>query len=708
MLPDLPGVLIAIVLFALVALAPGWVVAHWTNLLSFRSRFFTLKLAIAIAGSLAVSPIVLVLIVRWTNLHVGAAVILLLALLAVVAIIRGMRIQRRIERAERVQLARRRWLRIVVNIALVWMIIVLAWLLDVRIQDRLYVSVPWIDHSKRVAWIDAIMRTGVPPINPSTHPGHPVKMFYYYGWYVWSATVQTLGGGLVRPLHVLIAGVVWSGWAFIGSLALALRYLGGVSARRLRNSWLVATILLCVTGLDIGHGLLRLFNFFNAGGTANPPRTTEWWNEQVTGFFDMMLWVPHHVSAVVVGIFALSLFRWQNSSDPPRGRAAMVTAHVALAVSLASLATLSLYVALPLGLFLGCYAAWCLVARRTREATTLIGVAVIALLLAAQFLYDLLTAPGAGSAVAFTIREFTPVEVILRSRTSPLVVQLVNLVLLPFNWFMEFGFYFVAGIVYWIWRRVQKRPVDRFAAGLFWTSILVASFLRSTIGGNDLGWRSIMWAQIVLLIWSVEPASAMWAGLFGTKAPSAETESLLDRFPRTISTLVLLAVLGVASTAYDMFLLRFSFALWPDMEVEPPRALALRQAYEWVSDNLPTDAIVQHNLIIGLDVFAGHYCNRQLVFAEPIQLNAQGIDLKQFQVMANDIFQLFIRPKSPKDVHDVATRLGITVLIAKDTDPNWTRKDSWFWTQPALYENSRVRIIATKDLLAPTTKPATR
>ncbi|MBC8106536.1 MAG: hypothetical protein H7Z14_08100 [Anaerolineae bacterium] len=708
MLPDLPGVLIAMVLFALVAIAPGWAIAYWTNLLNFRSRFFTFKLAIALAASLAFSPILLVLIARWTNLHVGAALIMLFAVLAVVAMFNDMRWQRRIERAERIQHARRRWLRIVVNIALVWMVIVLAWLLDVRVQNRLYMSVPWVDHSKRVAWIDAIMRTGVPPTNPSTHPGQPIKMFYYYGWYVWSATVQTLGGGLIRPLHALVAGVVWSGWAFIGSLALALRYLGGVRTRRLRQSWLVATLLLCVTGLDIGHGLLRLYNFLTAGGAANPPRTTEWWNEQVTGFFDMMLWVPHHVCGVVVGIFALSLLRWMISSDAPRRHGAIIAAHVTLAVSLASLATVSLYVALPLGIFLACYTMWCLFARRTREAMTLIGAAVLALLLAAQFLYDLLTAPGAGSAVAFTIREFTPITIILRSRTSPTIVSLVNFALLPFNWFMEFGFFLIAGIVYWFWRRAQKRPVDRFAAGLFWTSILVASFLRSTIGGNDLGWRSIMWAQIVLLVWAVEPAIAVWSGLFGTKSPSADAESLLDRFPRTISALLLLLVLGVASTAYDMFLLRFSFALWPDKEVEPPRALAVREAHEWVSNNLPTDAIVQHNLNIALDVFAGHYGNRQVVFAEPIALNAQGIDVKQFQVMATDVYRVFMTNKSPQEVHNLADRFGITAFVAKDTDANWTRKDSWFWTQPAIYENSYVRIIATKDLLAPATQPSTR
>jgi len=46
--------------------------------------------------------------------------------------------------------------------------------------------------------------------------------------------------------------------------------------------------------------------------------------------------------------------------------------------------------------------------------------------------------------------------------------------------------------------------------------------------------------------------------------------------------------------------------------------------------------------------------------------------------------------------------------VVKDLDTNWPRKDSWFWTQPAIFENAYVRIIATKDLGAPTTKPSPR
>src|SRR5688572_1707819 len=140
MVPDLPGVLIAMVLFALVAFAPGWAISYWFNLLAFRTRFITLKLAIALATSLAVSPILLVLIARWSSLRISAIVMLLFTALAIATLIHGRR--QSVHRGARVRAARRRWIRIIVLIAIVWMILACAVLLDVRIGNGLYMSVP--------------------------------------------------------------------------------------------------------------------------------------------------------------------------------------------------------------------------------------------------------------------------------------------------------------------------------------------------------------------------------------------------------------------------------------------------------------------------------------------------------------------------------------------------------------------------------------
>lgn len=707
MLPDLPGTLIALLAFALVALAPGWAIGYWLNLLSFRARFITYKLALSLALSLAVSPMLLVLIVRYTNLRIGAGAMLTLDLLAIVAIAHAMRSRRvRIVRSPRIVAARRRWIRITALVAIIWMLITLVMLLDLRIGNRLYMSVPWMDHTKRASWIDAIVRTGVPPDNPSTYPSHPLKLFYYYGWYVWAATAQTLTGGIgsVRPLQTLIAAVVWSGWAFIGSLVLAVQYIGGAVRRRLRACWSIACMLLLVTGLDLIPGLMRFFAFLSEPNNDGAPRTTEWWNEQVTGFVDMMLWVPHHVAGLVAGILALSVLRSMHSNDTAnlsarRSSHAFLVERIVMAIALASLSTLSLYIAIPLGAFLVVYAIVCLSRRRRSEAGTLIGVAVGAGIIASPYLYDLLTAPGATSGMVLSIREFSPVALFLRSRNiSPVLIGLANLLLLPINYFMEFGFYFLAGLMYWLWRRGQRRAVDRFACGLFWASLIVATFLRSTIYGNDLGWRSIAWAQVVLLVWATEPASAMWSAIFGTRATSPQADALVERFPRTISLMLLLLVIGLGSTLYDLFLLRCSFSRWPVKAIEPPRALAVRQAYEWIDRHVPADAVVQHNPNVRVDLYAAHYGNRQAVASDTGVVLAQSMTPKEFTKLINRIYEQFMLPRSPEKVKQVANELHIDYLVAKDTDDDWPRKTSWFWTQRAVYENPYVRIIAVKDL----------
>lgn len=701
MLPDLPGTLLAIVMLALVGLAPGWGVAYWLDLLSFRSRFITYKIAIAMAASLAVCPIVLVAIVRYTNLRAGACVMIALDLLALGAVVHAMRVQRR--HAIRSARTRRTLISFTAIAAIVWMIVALIWLLDFVIGDRLHMSVPWADHTKRVGWIDAIVRTGVPPDDPSTHPGRPIKMFYYYGWYVWAAAGQMLGGRAINPLHVLVAGVVWTGWAMIGSLALALQYLGGVTRRNLRRGWIVATLLLTVTGLDVGPGIVRLVRTLGDNDVSGAPRTGEWWNEQVTGFVDMMLWVPHHVSAMVIGIVALAL--WLTRARAPRLTIIM------MGVALASLATVSLYVALPLGFFLiGC-AIVALKDGRSRDTLALVLAAVIALVLAAQYLYDLISAPGAPGAsagIALNVRAFSPISMGLLSRgVSPAIVYVVNFLLLPVNYLFEFGFFLVAGIVYWLWRRGERRPIDRFACGLFWASLLTATFLRSSIAANDLGWRSIMFAQIVLLVWSIQPAIAMWDGVRGVEQISRASESLLEHFSRTISVLFLMCVIGISSTLHDLFLLRFSFSIWPEVNVQPQRSLELRRAYVWINQNTPADAIIQHNIFFYIDLFASHYAHRQLVAADRQSFGAKVGDEASHKKMNNAIYEHFSLRNPPRDVGEFFAKYNVHALVVQDTDANWPRKDSWFWTTPAVYENGRARVILVKDLLnAPSTVPA--
>ena len=83
-----------------------------------------------------------------------------------------------------------------------------------------------------------------------------------------------------------------------------------------------------------------------------------------------------------------------------------------------------------------------------------------------------------------------------------------NLLLLPLNYFLELGLFFVVG--WWRWKtwRAKRFTLERqeLAAGaMIGVSVLICTFLRSSlIGNNDLGWRGFLIAQFALLLWTAD------------------------------------------------------------------------------------------------------------------------------------------------------------------------------------------------------------
>src|SRR5205085_1172931 len=89
-------------------------------------------------------------------------------------------------------------------------------------------------------------------------------------------------------------------------------------------------------------------------------RSVEQWNDQVTGFLAMMLWVPHHVGSAVAGLAAMMLLR--------RGR--FISALIAGAC-LASACGMSTYVACVFAVFLMVRTIGCILYRRADELRSL-------------------------------------------------------------------------------------------------------------------------------------------------------------------------------------------------------------------------------------------------------------------------------------------------------------------------------------------------
>jgi hypothetical protein len=222
------------------------------------------------------------------------------------------------------------------------------------------------------------------------------------------------------------------------------------------------------------------------------------------------------------------------------------------------------------------------------------------------------------------------------------------------------------------------------------SSLLLCTFVRSTtINSNDLGWRGMLLAQFVLLVWATE-----W--LVTRRFRGGLADALLT----------LGVVLGLAGTAYEAFMQRAYPVLGDAGRVTAleflssdrqlgKRTYALRQVYERLQSVLPEDAVVQHNPNRDLDdVFSELYSERQ------VAATARGCDLPfggtpaACAKVVGRVGPLFDRVTRWEDAQAVCREFGISALVFRDTDPAWRMPEHWMWGRPALAANGYGRAVA--------------
>src|ERR1035438_4253471 len=162
-LGEVLGCLRAVCTFGLLLLIPGHLLGWATNLAGFRRRGPRQQAAWSVALSFAVMPILATMAAKVASLQV----VVWLALLWVAVSLPLMvwdDISRLRRRATKLKLNRTGVTAIA--IAVVWAVFVIAELVDVGVGNHLYLSVAVFDHALRTSFVDAVMRTGVPPSNP--------------------------------------------------------------------------------------------------------------------------------------------------------------------------------------------------------------------------------------------------------------------------------------------------------------------------------------------------------------------------------------------------------------------------------------------------------------------------------------------------------------------------------------------------------------
>jgi hypothetical protein len=297
----------------------------------------------------------------------------------------------------------------------------------------------------------------------------------------------------------------------------------------------------------------------------------------------------------------------------------------------------------------------------------------------------------------WTVREFSLAALVRTNGLSRLWrLILVNGTLLPLNYLLEFGFFFLVARYKWKRHRASGEPLSRadlaFAV-IAATSVVMCTFLRSHGGGmNDLGWRGMLVGELVLVIWAADYFPG-WSKL-----------EFLNGNQRALLTLFL--VLGAVGVVYDLAIGR-AYPILADRGLVPPmdwmardrdfgkRTYAARVAYEWVQHATPETAAVQANPQVTFqDTLGMIYGDRHTVAADNGCLTAFGGDAAECRPLIARLESIYPPPghAASASIQQACAALPVDVFVAKDTDSAWNDRASWVWRERPVYANGYVRM----------------
>lgn len=664
---DILGATLAFCLFPLVIVFPGYVVSWALDLFDFRIRQPIARLGIGIVLSFAISPIVLHLTSSLLSFNLALFTLTGFAVAFVVHILK--------EKPTFTSESKPP-LTFILGIGMGWAIFAILSLINIQWGDQLFFSVTSYDQTTRVSIIDAMTRTGIPPINPSYYPGRPVQLtFLYYFWYILCSMIDAIGGKYVDARAALNASSAWVG---IGLMTVVALYLRQRNKNRGEPAWRSEKIgigLLAVSGLDvIPIAMLML-------ATGQIVGSIDVWNTWIQSWVASALWVPHHLASLIAGVCAMLLAQYARGKPTSKQFGILAVAGFGFASALG----LSIYVTIVFVVFWGIWLVAIFFQKTDRSLILpMIFSGLLALILASPFLSGLLQGGGEAGQfpIMFEIRTFLQLESFVKD--FPVVVQsLIMLAMLPINYLFELGFFFIAGL-YWFKIKDKKTVhANPFYLGeiiLLAIAFLIGSCLRSTlITSNDLGWRAWLPGQFVLLIWGVD----VLENLVFTSQP---VFSVTKEAKKNRNLLLIFLLTGLLTSVTDAVLLRTAWPVMTGADVTR-KYYSARLAYNYLRDNIPADAITQNNPLSFVDRPSGLYGTHQMVISDR---TAYGVPSDVFDKLVDEVAAIFITENIPnwQYLDNMCRKYSIDVLIVEDGDPFWKNIPELELQRSPLYKNN--------------------
>ncbi len=691
-LRDLVGIVEVLPVFGLVLFVPGYLLGTLFDLFSFRARGFAERILLSIVLSCSISPCIINVSCRFFSVQTVSIVTLICGFIFLIVLLFqwrsiGWKVSIRLDWTTKASF----------TLGLLWLAICLISFPDLQLGERLYSTSATFDHAVRSAFIASALRTGAPPANPFFFPGHAIRSSYYYYWNVLCAVPAYITRA--EPRIVLYASCFWSGLCLASLIPIYLKHFLKRNIN-LRLTTLFGFALLGITGLDLIPSLLILLF-----PHVKPYADMEWWDPvQITSWLDSLLWVPHHVAALVACLTAFLLSWHAVAAKRKTNRIPFI---VLSAIGFSSAAGLSVYVTLTFAGFMVAWVAYLLISRRFATAAIYIGSGLLAVAISVGYLTDLLarnTDHGAvtTSLVSFTLRQlpglFSPFVDVL-GQHNKLLGLLLHWAFIFLTLFLELGIYFAVGVMQWKsdWkRRAHLSEEQKCLWCMVLVTLTVITLFRSTvIESNDLAWRGSMILQFALLLWT-----AIYLADRVTQNPALFQWKRLN-LSVALSTMLLI---GAMSSLYQLFFLR-TFNILHDRNnwhselgmSSGADAFAIRKAYDALNKMASPNSVVQFNPQSKTNLqflIDSRYQQADAIY--PDCGVAFGGSLAQCHALAAQLTRIYAPDPSEHltkdDVLDLCRSMKIDWLIVDAQDPIWTRTDSWIVNSAPAIDNQFVRI----------------
>ncbi|MGQ0671815.1 MAG: hypothetical protein ACT4N2_02880 [Hyphomicrobium sp.] len=567
-------------------------------------------------------------------------------------------------------------------------VVVFAWI-DFDTPGGLNQSLLIKDMIKHAATVGSMVDRGAaPPADVFFLRDQPAGYYYYF--YVLPALVEFAACGLIDSRAAVGGQVFWTGLAFF-SLALVLvdRLCGGRA--RTTNSAPVIAVLMAASGLEI------LLVLLVGSGTGVWFAQVGWWKEAIGGFVHSVLWVPHHVDAVIAtwaGLLTLVGAIGRRSVSPLYNGSTIAVAGAAFASALG----LSVWVTLGAVAIVGCWMAALALERRWPAIGLVAAAGAVSVLLSAPHLADLLANRAYdGFPIALSLRA-TPFD---SEVVDPTAMQNgLRLAWLPVNLLLGFGVLLIGSLVYWRLALRRDRPADdvaRLIALSALCGLAISSVCKSTIVNNDLGWRVLLFVQVAALVWTASvmpPLLRLWRQRRSRRTASP---------PRLAPAMLAMLSIGLVGTAYEVTALRASdlLGLAAFERVAGHEAIdgETRAAYEWAKRNVASGAVLQHNPDMTYMLGFGLYSRRPVAVAPRNLGTLFGASRTEVEQRLADIGPVFAGGLTAADARERLVRNRVDLVMVTTADAVWRESQSWVWRSRAAYASERVRIVAVDALI---------